>query len=294
MKKKLVLVAMVFLIILGSCHAQSSNASTGFLTNRRTLQTLLAKTAPLNNGFYETSVGNNSDRVYGVAQCKANISSNACANCLNSSIESLNEPPEGTWVESLSTFCTLKFSDENFFGDWIDTTTTTFGVSGLDDSLAFSKGFSMMEGLAGTVPDQPLMYQGADVDVGDHGRRYGLAQCSRGLSKVNCGNCLEDGLSRYRSYVENRTGWEIIGISCSMWYGNVSVTDSPVFMGSTPAVTDTPGSMAPTPSQSQIPPGKPALTSGCQRCDGGTGFGIGTSLGIITLMLLASHQFHLA
>ncbi|XP_076922630.1 antimicrobial ginkbilobin-2-like protein [Bidens hawaiensis] len=215
------LMALLFLIMPYSSHGKCPNTDTTFQKNQKIILNLLIKNTPLHDGFYNSSVGNNSDQVYGVSQCKANISSNACAKCLKSSVVSdvCFESPE---METMSSLCTTKISNKNIFGVWSNLSTASFGNEGLDDPVVFSKGFSMMQELASTVPFQPLMYQAAEIDVGVDGKRYGLAQCGRDLSKLNCQNCLEDRLPGYRSYLENRTGWEILGSSCSMWYSNVS------------------------------------------------------------------------
>ncbi|KAL4562447.1 hypothetical protein LXL04_034652 [Taraxacum kok-saghyz] len=279
--ERLVLLTLLFLFTLGSCHAQCLNVSSNFNTNMRNLLDLLTKNAPLRNGFYETSIGNKSDQVYGVVQCKSNISAKDCANCLKSKTESLDSCPESTSMATLSTFCTLKFSDENLSGVWDNFSSASFGVNGLDNPSVFSKGYSMMEGLATTVPDQPLMYQATDVDLGGDGKRYGLAQCNRDMSKLNCQNCLEDRLVNYRSYLENRTGWEILGISCSMWYSNVSDAYSP-------GIND----FEVTPSQRQSPPGLPTVTSGVYKTRKGGGIwgrisiGISTFIGVLAIQVV--------
>ncbi|CAI9292626.1 unnamed protein product [Lactuca saligna] len=59
------------------------------------------------------------------------------------------------------------------------------------------------------------------IDVGNDGKRYGLGQCSRDLNKLDCENCLEELLMTYRRYVMNRTGWEMLGVSCGLWYDDV-------------------------------------------------------------------------
>lgn len=240
MMKFLLLIAL-FLIKLGSSHSQCSNASTKFKTNLRTLLDLLSENAPLHDGFYNASVGNKPDQVFGILHCRANISRNACANCFRYPITDAcltkNER------EILSDTCTMKYSEENLLGNWSLISITTFGNNGLDDPLVYSKGFSMMQDLARSVPDQTLMHQAAKIDVGVKGKRYGLVQCGRDLSKLNCQNCLERRFEgNLRSYTENRTGWEILGVGCSMWYSNVSSLD--------------------VNSQSQVPPGEPAVSSG--------------------------------
>ncbi|XP_076922087.1 antimicrobial ginkbilobin-2-like protein [Bidens hawaiensis] len=242
------LMALLFLIVPDSSHGKCPDTNTTFQNNQKTIRDLLIKNTPLHDGFYNSSVGNNSDQVYGVSQCKPNISSNVCANCLKSSLVS-DECFESPEMETMSSFCTTKISNKNIYGVWSNSSTASFGNKGLDDPVVFSKGFSMMQDLMSTVPYQPLMYKAAEIDVGVDGKRYGLAQCGRDLSKLNCQNCLEDRLLGYRSYVENRTGWEILGSSCSMWYSNVSDAYKSLDVNTVPA-------------DNQFPPGTTSVTSG--------------------------------
>ncbi|KAD6452999.1 hypothetical protein R6Q59_015211 [Mikania micrantha] len=239
----------VFMLMPRSGHCQCSNASPGFKTNIRTLLDLLTKNAPLNDGFYEASVGHAPDQAFGILHCKYNISKNDCANCLRYPIGIFDECPENE-QETLTNSCTMKFSYKNFSGSWSNFSIFSFDENGLDDPLVFSKGFSMMEELAGSVSDHPLMYQTAEIDVGVSGKRYGLAQCGRDLSKLSCQNCLEERLDSCRTYVMNRTKWEIVGIGCSMWYSsNISQAITP-------------------PKFSKHPPN---VISGAQRCHGENG-----------------------
>ncbi|PWA44974.1 gnk2-like domain-containing protein [Artemisia annua] len=243
---KFMLFIALFLIKLGSSHCQCSNSSAEFKTNLRTLLDLLSKNAPLHDGFYNASVGNKPDQVFGILHCRANISRNDCANCYRHPIGVSDYCPMKNEREIFSNTCTMKYSEENSFGIWSLSSVTTFGNNGLDDPLVYSKGFSMMQDIARTVPDQTLMYQAAEIDVGVNGKRYGLAQCGRDLSKLNCQNCLEKRLeANLRSYTENRTGWEILGVGCSMWYSNVSLGVTPL-----------------PPPQSRVPPGEPSVSSG--------------------------------
>ncbi|KAF3961558.1 hypothetical protein CMV_013832 [Castanea mollissima] len=81
-----------------SCHADV-NANTGlqcskddysatengFQTNLNNLFSSLVNGA-LQNGFYKTTAGKNSNKVYGLIQCRGDISGNSCAGCTNNSI----------------------------------------------------------------------------------------------------------------------------------------------------------------------------------------------------------------
>ncbi|KAD3337930.1 hypothetical protein E3N88_33451 [Mikania micrantha] len=268
-----------------SSHGQCSNPNTTFQKNWGKLLDLLTKNTPLHDGFYNSSVGNGSDQVYGVSQCKANISSTDCSNCLKSSIGSSNGCTESTGMESVSSLCTTKINSKNVIGVWTNFSTARFGNQGLDNPLVFSKGFLMMQELATTVPNQPFMYQEAEIDVGVDGERFGLAQCGRDLSKLDCQNCLEDRLVRYRSYVMNRSGWEILGSSCSLWYSNVSDANMHRDVNVTALTPST------SVSDGRFPYGTPSVISGAQRCLGEFRTGNNIRISSFTIFLLATRVF---
>nr|POF23189.1 hypothetical protein CFP56_73131 [Quercus suber] len=98
----------------------------------------------LQNGFYKTTAAKNSDKVYGLIQCRGDISGNSCA---DNSVALMNE-------------------------------------TDYDDLAVISNGLSFLSGLASTAPKQPLMFQTAVMDVGQSGKRYGMAQCTRDISSI--------------------------------------------------------------------------------------------------------------
>ncbi|KAJ0575182.1 putative Gnk2-like domain-containing protein [Helianthus annuus] len=233
--------AMFFIIMLGFCHvdgithldsecsqARNSTGNTVYRSNLRSLLTSLATNAPLQDGFFNASVGNGSDRVYGLVWCRADASPDTCSKCLNDFISiPLTDCPDSKELVIWSSTCNLRFSNESFFGElWNKSSSSTYGNSGLDDPAVFTRGFSRMETLVPSVSNGPLMFATNVLDVGDNGERYGLGQCSRDLSKLDCQNCLEELLTSYREYVLNRTGWEMLGVSCGMWYDNFRFYDA--------------------------------------------------------------------
>ncbi|KAI7745043.1 hypothetical protein M8C21_000022, partial [Ambrosia artemisiifolia] len=209
-------------------QARNSTENTVYKSNLRSLLISLATNAPLQDGFFNTSVGNGSNRVYGLVWCRADASPDTCSKCLNDSISlSLRECPDSKHLVIWSSLCSIRFSNESFFGElWNMSSSSTYGNSGLDDPAVFMRGFSMMETLVRNVSSQPLMFATALIDVGENGERYGLGQCSRDLSKLDCENCFEKLLTSYQDYVLNRTGWEMLGVSCGMWYDNFLFYDN--------------------------------------------------------------------
>lgn len=93
---------------------------------------------------------------------------------------------------------------------------SSFNKSNKDDPLVVLKVLDLMRGLASTVPKQPLMFQTTVLDVGKNGKRYGLAQCNRDISKSDCEKCLKNQLLNFRDTIRNQRVWEIYASNCFM------------------------------------------------------------------------------
>ncbi|XP_024961885.1 putative cysteine-rich receptor-like protein kinase 9 [Cynara cardunculus var. scolymus] len=217
-------------------RAQNSTIDTIYKANLRTVLDFVAKNAPLQGGFSNASVGNGTNRVHGLGWCRADVSPTACFDCLNKSISiPLRECPESKWFATSSSLCSLRFSNESFFGEvWSHSSSSSYGSKGLDDPLVFSRGFVMMEMLGNSVPNQPMMFQTSVTDVEKNRERYGLGQCSPDVSRSDCRKCLEELLVTYKPYVMNQTKWEMLGVSCGMWYDDVR------FYGNSSSLTPAP------------------------------------------------------
>ncbi|PWA33836.1 gnk2-like domain-containing protein [Artemisia annua] len=205
---------------------RNSTVNTVYRENLRNLLGSLVNNAPLQNGYFNNSVGNGSNQVYGLAWCRGDVSPQTCSKCLTESIDiPLTECPDIKDMAIWTSFCNLRFSNESFFGkEWNSSDSfATYGSNGLDNPSVFSQGFSMMETLARNASNQPLKFEMGVISVGGNRERFGLAQCSRDLRQSDCENCLEDLLMTYKTYVLNRTGWEMQSVSCGMWYYDVPI-----------------------------------------------------------------------
>ena len=113
----------------------------------------------------------------------------------------------------------LRYSDRSFFGE-LDQSgmVATYNDTNFEDAKVVSEGLNFTKALASTTPNQPSMFYTAVLDVGQSGKRYGMAQCTRDLSKSDCGKCLDFQLATFLNIVGNKRNWDIHGSSCSMWY----------------------------------------------------------------------------
>ncbi|XP_034698111.1 cysteine-rich repeat secretory protein 38-like [Vitis riparia] len=227
----LVLVSIVMLLF-GHCHADTnmsagtecseadnSTLENSFQTNLNNLLDSLSSNVPLNNGFYRATMGKSSHKIYGLVQCRGDVSARDCANCTKESVAvALHQCSKSKQVGVWFTWCFLRYSDENFFGVVEPSFAAIDYGADFDDPVVVSKGLAFMGGLISGAPKQRLMFQMAVLDVGESGNRYGMAQCTRDISRTDCSKCLDAQLGGLGSTLSNKRGWEIYGKSCSMWY----------------------------------------------------------------------------
>ncbi|CAN1165890.1 Cysteine-rich repeat secretory protein 55 [Linum perenne] len=187
-----------------------------------TLMTSLTEHAPLHNGFYQNDVGKHDKRIYGLAQCRGDISATNCKSCIRKAtstsvdIGCVASNDVMIWLR----WCFLRYSNRSFFGKWDGTgiaeakETTPF-----EDPEVVSRGVELMNGLSVTTPRRSSMFETRMIDLGPRsGKRYGMAQCTGDMDLEGCMECLAMQLATFRTTIGNKRGWEIYGSSCSLWY----------------------------------------------------------------------------
>lgn len=116
------------------------NTNTVYRTNLKTLLDSLARNVPLQDNFFNTSFGNGSNQVYGIAWCRADVSHYTCSECLNVSIGvPLRSCPESKHLFVLSSLCSLRFSNKSFSGElWNFSSSAGYNLGKkLDDPSVF-------------------------------------------------------------------------------------------------------------------------------------------------------------
>ncbi|OMO76681.1 hypothetical protein CCACVL1_15489 [Corchorus capsularis] len=199
--------------------ADNPTSESSFKANLDGLLNLLTINAALHNGFYKTTVGENSDKIYGLVQCRIDVSAENCANCTKEAVaEALNGCSNSKSVQVWFTWCTIRYSNEKFFGVMEPSSAALLNSTNLDDASMVSKGVSFMSEVAAAAAKQALRFNASVLDGGQFGKRYGMAQCIRDISKSDCSKCLESPLDSFRTTIGNKRNWEVYGTSCSMWY----------------------------------------------------------------------------
>lgn len=227
-----IMLSTSILFLFRPCHADTnaiastecpetdnSTSENSFQTKLNNLFDSLSGKGLLKHGFQKSTQGKGSNKIYGLAQCRGDIFGSDCANCTKESITvARHDCSQSKKVKVWFKWCFLRYSDEDFFGVWDQTSEAITNDTNFDDPSVVSRGFNLMTQLAITAPKQPLLFQTSVLDTGESGKRYGMAQCTKDISTSDCGKCLNNQLMTFRTTVGNKRGWEIYGSSCSMWY----------------------------------------------------------------------------
>ncbi|KAF7012764.1 hypothetical protein CFC21_026923 [Triticum aestivum] len=243
------------------------------------LAALPEKAVPKNGGFFNGTVGEGPDTVYGLAMCSADYSRSDCGDCLAATASSdanglPNLCPGSTTVLAWFEPCLVRYSDTNFFGTAeIGSIYTSDGPSAGAAGLQYSKDVqrNLKEATGGAVAS-PQRFGASSTDP------YTLVQCTWDLSPDRCKQCL-DVLSANAS--GEWTSMTVYGqrrsYSCAVRYSNSSFMVVP--LGGA-AVAPTPQSVeqaTTSATQSSGATGKGSLTIGV----------VGSVLGVILLACLA-------
>lgn len=200
-------------------EADNSASENPFQANLGSLLNQLAVSGSDHNGFYTATSGKKSDKIYGLVQCRADVSASNCDNCTKQSIAAAFQYcPKSKRVKVWFTWCYLRYSDQSFFSIWDQSSAAMFNDTNFEDPSVVSQGLNFMNGVAAAAANRKQMFQVGVLDAGQSGKRYGMAQCTRDINQADCRKCLDSQLTTFRTSVGNKRGWEIYGSGCSMWY----------------------------------------------------------------------------
>ncbi|KAH7833401.1 hypothetical protein Vadar_005994 [Vaccinium darrowii] len=208
--------------IAWSCSNSANFTPNGtYNTNMNNLLSYLDSNTPL-TGFSNGSIGQNLTQVYGLALCRGDINATACQACVDEAsneIQSICQFKEEAWV--WYDYCEVRYSNLDFFGQ-IDNSewNVEWNSNNVSDPVAFNQ--TLMELFTSLAEDaslSPILYAvGAETVNGTSENIYGLVQCTRDLSSVNCTSCINHAIRLIPQYFYGKTGGKAMGGSCNLHF----------------------------------------------------------------------------
>ncbi|XP_026429254.1 cysteine-rich receptor-like protein kinase 10 [Papaver somniferum] len=243
------------------CPANTPNYTSGseYETNlRKFLLPSLVSNGSI-NGFFNTSVGTNpNNTVYGLVQCRGDISMDSCKSCLNSSsVVVIQKCTNHIDVDVRLYECLLRYSNTRFFGEVDESLLVWFPNQEKVNNLDIFNGQlgNLMNDLMADASSDSSKFDVGSFNYNDFSKIYGMVQCTRDLSRDSCTSCLQDMIGRIPSLYNGSRSGHIMTQSCFIRYDDNMFYE---LQTPPPPPPDTvPGSMSPLPSDSgkEPPPG---------------------------------------
>ncbi|KAJ0980790.1 hypothetical protein J5N97_009045 [Dioscorea zingiberensis] len=180
-----------------------------YKTNLDTLLSNLTETAAYSASlFYNNSVVKDSDAAYGLAQCRPDTSPDNCAVCLYRSVLSFSSNcPLSRSATAWFDNCFFRYSDHSFFSQLDDKPfIIKLNTGDISNSMVFSQRLKeLMYEVTSKAPRNETRFASMSFESSTIGNIYGVAECTRDLTDVDCSTCLNHALPLVLQYV-NRSG----------------------------------------------------------------------------------------
>ncbi|XP_056158581.1 cysteine-rich receptor-like protein kinase 15, partial [Syzygium oleosum] len=200
-------------------------------------------------GFYNTTEGEDPDKVYGLFLCRGDVAANICQSCIGAATSLIIERCPGQkeaiiWYDE----CLVRYSYRSFFSV-METMPVLFIVNPPDVSVTFNafnneKDFvAEVTGLARNVTDLAIssesLYATININVSNSVTLHELAQCTPDISKSDCKSCLFTAIKQFPTVLNYKSGGaRILQQSCNVRYELYRFNGEPGGQAPAPSPTD--------------------------------------------------------
>ncbi|KAL2495284.1 Cysteine-rich receptor-like protein kinase 6 [Forsythia ovata] len=186
-----------------------------FYNNLMSLFNSLSLNTPQYQGFYKTSIGN-VDQVYGRALCRGDVNSAVCQNCVKSACQDLAKKCQKQSAVIWYDKCQVEYS----YGTLTTEYTGKYPASNTDkvsDRVQFCHVLmSLSTNLAQRAVRYELKFATGKLELTKNETIYGLVQCTRDISSVECGSCLNSAFADLNGYCVSSAGGMVLSRTCNV------------------------------------------------------------------------------
>ncbi|KAM1320216.1 hypothetical protein ACFX13_005232 [Malus domestica] len=196
-------------------------------TYQKNLDTLLSSFSSndqTNSGFYNSSMGQDPDKVNAIALCRGDVSLNNCHTCVNQSSPFLftncsNQDEAIVWAER----CMVRYSSKLIFG--IQEDEPIKHVPSLTDAIDPQKFDLVLNLFLDTLTEKAASGDSLKKYAAGHTIMqesttnqtiYALVQCTPDLDKQNCSDCLKGAISKIPDCCGGKQGGRVLKPSCNL------------------------------------------------------------------------------
>ncbi|RZB43822.1 Cysteine-rich receptor-like protein kinase 26 isoform B [Glycine soja] len=219
------------------CNNKYGNITTEtYSDNRNNLLSNMYYDKENDYGFYNSSYGQDPDKVYAIGFCRGDVNLDKCRSCLEKSAVLLRERCPGQ-KEGIGWFdeCMLRYTNHSIFGVMVtqpnnilcntkNATKDPRSATGFDQVV--HNLLNKLRNRTTTVADpesdssrsRKFFAEGNAPVQSSNVTIHALIQCTPDISSQNCTRCLEYAMTNISSYCDGKTGGRYLGPSCSVRY----------------------------------------------------------------------------
>ena len=239
------------------CANNTFSANSIYQSNLKSLLSSLDSNATRNIEFFNTTTGQNtSDPVYGLFNCRGDVTPQLCRDCVNAVVKVLTSKCSREKV-ALTYYdeCIVCYSNRSFFST-VDEKPRLglLNTQNVTDQDKFNRllNTSMLQLVTETsdAPTGSKKFETKQVSISAFQTLYNLAQCTPDLSSTDCKTYLQDAVKLLPWCCSGKQGGRIVFPSCNIRYELY-----PFYTLAATAPTPSPGVQSP-------PPPSPSSVSG--------------------------------
>ncbi|KAJ4899704.1 Cysteine-rich receptor-like protein kinase 11 [Raphanus sativus] len=221
-----VLVTFSFISVSGQICLNTTGTfrpNTTYDSNRRLILSSLASNVTSRDGFfYNSSIGQEPDRVYAMGLCIPGAQSKHCSECITKAVTDMiqncpNQTEAFSWPGT-ETLCMVRYANSSFFGSMnlepnslrYNTGNITINMSEFEriwDAFMIKLIDTASAGRSGASSSSSGKYYAADItSLTTFQRVYALMECTPDLSPENCEACLRANVRRYQECCRGNQG----------------------------------------------------------------------------------------
>ncbi|GLT32907.1 hypothetical protein SLA2020_075370 [Shorea laevis] len=194
-------------------------ANSTYGRNRDLVLSSLASNTSENGGFYNTTVGEDPNKVYALALCRGDQSAKDCSSCIDSRVQDvITNCPNQKEAISLAD-CRIHYANRSFFGI-LEQTPSFLSWNKGDLTVSMTQFDQIWESLmGGLVTTASAGTSRRKFDTGETKLTplqtiYALMQCNPDLSQSHCDYCLSQSVLSYKSCCRGKQGGVAENPSC--------------------------------------------------------------------------------
>ncbi|XP_010539037.1 PREDICTED: putative cysteine-rich receptor-like protein kinase 39 isoform X1 [Tarenaya hassleriana] len=210
------------------CYDEFLPANSTYARNRDNLLSSLASNVTARGGFYNASLGRNSDRVNAFALCRRGYEPRACISCVDRVSRNLiktctDQKQAYSWDGDNDVSCVVRYSSSSSFGKLelkppdsnlhpnnIDTSNMTFFRQQWESMVNRT-----LEAASTANTSSVLKYYAVTrAEFTEFPNVFSLMQCFPDISEAECNQCLGESVSYYQERFWGRQGGEVTRPSC--------------------------------------------------------------------------------